>query len=225
MQLGNGHWESATFNSRLQPTQIALGITPGATNLLKLDYSYGKWESGSLNASKNNGNIGQQNITVWTKDGDVGFNQKYDYDALNRIKEATEIDLNEEQTWKQAFTYDRYGNRNFDEANTTTLPKNCGSSPNLTICAADRKVMNPEILVSNNRIKADQDGDSVNDYTFDSSGNTTKQANGNTFIYDAENKQIEVWKGILCVGQYFNDGDGKHWKRERFTRRSRQFFV
>ncbi len=23
MQLGNGHWESTTFNSQLQPTQIA----------------------------------------------------------------------------------------------------------------------------------------------------------------------------------------------------------
>lgn len=42
MQLGNGRWESTTFNSRLQPTQIALGATQGTSNLLKLDYSYGR---------------------------------------------------------------------------------------------------------------------------------------------------------------------------------------
>src|SRR5690606_9249601 len=51
MQLGNGRWESTSFNARLQPTQIALGVTPGATNLLKLDYDYG------ATAAVNNGNI------------------------------------------------------------------------------------------------------------------------------------------------------------------------
>jgi len=40
MQLGNGHWEWTTFNSRLQPTQIALGTTPGTTDKLKLEYGY-----------------------------------------------------------------------------------------------------------------------------------------------------------------------------------------
>ena len=61
MQLGNGRWESTTFNSRLQPTQIALGATPGATNLLDLDYSYG--------TTANNGNVISQTITVPTVGG------------------------------------------------------------------------------------------------------------------------------------------------------------
>lgn len=51
MELGNLNWEKTVFNSRLQPTQIALGKTHDATDLLKLDYSYGtsakKWRSGS----------------------------------------------------------------------------------------------------------------------------------------------------------------------------------
>ncbi len=41
MQLGNGHWESTTFNSRLQPTQIALGIVQDGDGLLKLRRSAG----------------------------------------------------------------------------------------------------------------------------------------------------------------------------------------
>ena len=40
MQLGNGRWESTVFNSRLQPTTIALGSTPTATDLLNLVYTY-----------------------------------------------------------------------------------------------------------------------------------------------------------------------------------------
>ena len=40
LKLGNGKFESTTFNSRLQPTQIALGSTNAATDLLKLNYTY-----------------------------------------------------------------------------------------------------------------------------------------------------------------------------------------
>jgi len=41
MQFGNGLWESRQFNSRLQPTQIALGTVQNATDGLKLNYDYG----------------------------------------------------------------------------------------------------------------------------------------------------------------------------------------
>ncbi len=217
MQLGNGRWESTQFNSRLQPTQIALGATTGASDLLRLDYSYGE--------TNNNGNVLSQTITVPTVGVNTGFTavQSYSYDSLNRIKDATEnitpIGGSSSQSWKQTFTYDRYGNRNFDEANTTTLIKNCGTTPNFTVCAADRKVLNPEILASNNRIKGDQDGDSINDYVFDAAGNTTRDAQNRRFTYDAENKQIKVetvdgnGDPVATVGEYVYDGDGKRIKK------------
>jgi len=207
MQLGNFKWESTVFNSRLQPTQIALGSTQNATNLLDLDYTYG--------TTNNNGNVLTQTITVPTVGSNTGFTatQTYTYDSLNRIKDAEET-ISSTQTWKQTFIYDRFGNRNFDEANTTTLPKNCGISPNFTVCAADKKVLNPEILTTNNRLKTDQDNDSIDDYLFDNAGNTTKDAPGRTFIYDAENKQIEVKNSSnQTIGQYFYDGDGKRVKK------------
>ncbi len=212
MRLGNGKFETTVFNSRLQPTQIGLGSSVSDHGLLKLDYSYG--------TTHNNGNVLSQTITVPTVGANTGFvaTQTYTYDSLNRIKVATENVTphggSSSQSWKQAFTYDRYGNRNFDEADTTTLIKNCGTSPNFTVCAADRKVLNPEILASNNRIKGDQDGDSINDYTFDASGNTTHDADGRTFIYDAENKQVEVRDSQQnVIGQYQYDGDGKRVKK------------
>jgi RHS repeat-associated protein len=105
MQLGNGYWEGTVFNSRLQPTQISLGTTQGSTGLLKLDYSYG--------TTQNNGNIQSQAITVPGLANP--FVQTYAYDSLNRISSAEETN-NSVQSWKQAFTYDRYGNRNFDES-------------------------------------------------------------------------------------------------------------
>jgi hypothetical protein len=59
------------------------------------------------------------------------------YDELNRIDDAIET-IGGNRTWRQDFSYDRYGNRNFVEANTTTLPKNCGTSPNFVVCTADK---------------------------------------------------------------------------------------
>ena len=123
------------------------------------------------------------------------------------------------ETWKQDYTFDRYGNRNLDEANTTTIPKNCGTSPNFTVCVADRKVFNPSISASTNRINLDQDGDSVNDYAFDAAGNTTNDAQMRKFTYDAENKQTKVEtvnsSGTVTgtIGEYFYDGDGRRVKK------------
>ncbi len=201
MQLGNGRWESTQFNNRLQPTQIALGTVQNGTDKLKLEYGYG--------TTQNNGNVLSQTITVPTVGVNPGFTafQNYTYDSLNRLESAEET-ISSVQTWKQAFTFDRYGNRNFDEAETTTLPKNCGSSPNFTVCAADKKIVNPAINTSNNRLSTSDD------YVFDNSGNTTEDAQGRTFIYDAENKQIEVKDQYNnTIGKYFYDGDGKRVKK------------
>jgi hypothetical protein len=84
MQLGNGRWESIAFNAKLQPTEIAFGTTQTATNLLKLDYSYG--------TTANNGNVQSQTIAVPTVGTNTGFiaTQNYNYDSLNRLKDATE---------------------------------------------------------------------------------------------------------------------------------------
>ncbi|MBK7707807.1 MAG: RHS repeat protein [Acidobacteria bacterium] len=130
MQLGNGTWEKTAFNSRLQPTQIGLGKVQNTTDLLQLDYTYGVVESSTLNTAKNNGNIQSQTITVPNITGSNGFTavQTYSYDSLNRIDDATEMvtpagSSTATQSWKQDYTFDRYGNRNFVEANTTTIPE------------------------------------------------------------------------------------------------------
>ncbi|HEY0429715.1 MAG TPA: RHS repeat-associated core domain-containing protein [Pyrinomonadaceae bacterium] len=201
MQLGNGRWESTAFNNRLQPTQIALGTSQGTTDLLKLDYNYG--------TTANNGNVLSQTTTLPTIGSATGFTavQTYTYDSLNRIHDAKEM-IGTTETWKQTFTYDRYGNRNFDEADTTTLPKNCSGQ----VCAADVPLVNPSINTTTNK-------NQLNGYVYDNSGNTIKDAQSRKFTYDAENKQTKVenvdsnGNPISTVGEYFYDGDGKRVKK------------
>jgi RHS repeat-associated protein len=193
MQLGNGHWESTTFNSRLQPTRIALGTTPGALDKLQLDFGYG--------TTANNGNVQTQTITVPTVGINTGFAavQAYTYDSLNRLKDATEnvtpIGGSASQSWKQTFTYDRYGNRRFDEANTT-MPSSF----------ANQAVSDPTVSTTTNRLTS-------SGYSYDSAGNTTASANGQSFTYDGENKQVQVNSGATILGQYYYDGDGKRVKK------------
>jgi len=211
LQLGNGLWESAQFNSRLQPTQIALGATQGATNLLKLDYDYG--------TTANNGNVLSQTITVPTVGESSGFVavQTYNYDSLNRLKQAAEMVTptggSPTLSWKQAFTFDRYGNRNFDEANTTTLPRDCVEAGNPVVCESVRPVVNPSVNPLNNRFSSGQG------WSYDAAGNTTADPQGRTFTYDAENKQVKVesfdanGSPINTLGVYYYDGDGKRVKK------------
>jgi len=186
MQFGNGHWESTTYNNRLQPTQIALGTTPAGTDLLKLNYSY--------NSTSNNGNVLSQTITV--PGMTYPLVQTYSYDELNRLSSATETS-NGSQTWKQEFSFDRYGNRRFatGTGHTTTIPIGC-TDP----------VCNPTISSNNNRINAVG-------YTFDNAGNMTVDASGQNYTYDAENKQTQVTNGTGTLGQYWFDGGGKRVKK------------
>jgi RHS repeat-associated protein len=225
LQLGNGRWESTQFNSRLQPTQIALGtvkLTPQttqlATSILKLNFTYN-----TPNTADNNGNVLSQTITVPSETrGTQTYDaftatQTYTYDSLNRIKQATEtISGQSGNRWQQIFNYDRYGNRTFDDLNTTetaSFQKNCQNQYSQEIvCMNEVPLYNPVADTSNNRL---------NGYTFDNSGNTTNDADNRKFTYDAENKQIKVETvengnvtGLL--GEYWYDGDGKRVKKYSF---------
>lgn len=187
LRFGNGKFLTIQFNNRLQPIQIGLGSSVGNTGLLKLNYDYG--------ATNNNGNILSQQITInQNNQNPLVLNQSYVYDSLNRLKSATETSGGT-QTWKQTYTFDRYGNRNFDPINTTTL----GS------CLQAQ--CNPTVDITNNRFTTGQN------YVYDLSGNLIQDAEGRSFVYDAENKQKSVSNSSGTIGQYFFDGVGKRVKK------------
>ena len=190
MRLGNGRFENTQFNSRLQPTQIGLGSNAASQNLLKLNFEYGATDA------ENNGNVTKQTITVPTVGNITGFTatQNYTYDAVNRLKSAVET-IPSQLGWKQNFKYDRYGNRTFDTENnnTTTLANGCP----VAIC-------NPSANPTNNKLIGTN---------YDSVGNTSQDANGQTFVYDAENKQVQVSNASGIIGKYWYNGDGQRVKK------------
>ncbi len=190
LRLGNGKFENTTFNSRLQPIQIGLGSSATSQNLLKLNFDYG--------GSDNNGNVKSQQITVQQGNPTaLVLNQNYVYDSLNRLKSAEEKNVNNATVWKQTYVFDRYGNRNFDVANTTTLGQNF--NPNIS---------NPTVNFADNRFTTGQG------YVYDLSGNIIQDAEGRSFVYDAENKQKSVSSvSNPNIGTYFFDGDGKRVKK------------
>lgn len=198
LRLGNGKWETAKYNSRLQITEIGLGNSSTDYSLLKLEYGYGS-------NTENNGSLRQQKISYAGLANTI--TQDYTYDDLNRLKSSAEkIGNNTTLEWKQTFNYDRYGNRTFDSNNTTTL------DPQVSW-----KITNPQIQTSDNRLKKDQDNDAVNEYDYDKDGNLTLDAENQRFVYDAENRLKEFFNGGNTTSTpnavYFYDGDGKRVKK------------
>ena len=190
MKLGNGLWEHTNYNSRLQPTQIALSSMSTNSTLIQLDYAYG--------TTNNNGNVQSQTITVPTVGSVDGLTatQTYTYDSLNRLANAQE---NNGTSWNQNFGYDRYGNRGL--LSGTTLPAGLGPANN------------PAINPNNNRIDNTISGQSS--VLYDSAGNLTRDVGGHTFQYDAENKMLSYDGGATAGGgaSYSYDGDGRRIKK------------
>ena len=191
IRLGNGDWESVQFNSRLQVTQIGLGTSQNAVDLWKVKYDYGEVDAGgNLQTSKNSGNIARQTISF--NGLSQAYVQTYKYDFLNRLSEATEIN-GATQTWKQNFGYDRYGNR------TSFSQQKIGEQP---------ITQTPLLDPANNQIMPGQG------YAYDFNGNLTQDNQNRQFIFNGDNKQVEVRDASnITVGKYYYDGNGRRVKK------------
>jgi RHS repeat-associated protein len=116
------------------------------------------------------------------------------------LKQATET-ISNQTSWRQTYSFDRYGNRRFDLSQTTTPDSQ--SNQNIT---------NPQIDTSNNRFLQSQG------YFYDAAGNLTQDASGKRYFYDADNKQTKFYQ----VGNqndnnpdaiYSYDGGGQRVKK------------
>ena len=193
MRLGNGKWETTSFNARLQPVQLGLGASATDYGLWKVNYEYGELQTnGTVDLVKNNGNIAKQTLNV----PGTNFVQAYKYDPLNRLTEAKET-TGTTQNWIQQFGYDVYGNR---AAFTQNIAGNT-SAPNPTVDA------NTNRFVTGQGFAYDKNGNVVNDIDA-----ATSQSR--TFVFNGDNKQTQV-KDVNnnVIGQYFYDGEGKRVKK------------
>lgn len=194
LKLGNGLWEAAKLNTRLQVTKFNLGHGPESGDLWKLQQEYGELQSnGTIDTIKNTGNIARQ--TVSFNGLSQPFVTSYKYDSLYRLTEAKETQ-NAVQTWRQNFAYDRYGNRTGHE-------KFIGATQ-ITLDSTTH----PAIDAATNRFQGGQG------YVFDKNGNLTTDAEGRAFVFNGDNKQIEVRNASnVVIGQYHYDGEGRRVKK------------
>ncbi|MFY9571566.1 MAG: RHS repeat-associated core domain-containing protein, partial [Blastocatellia bacterium] len=190
MKLGNGKWEHTLFNNRLQPTEIGLGATNGASDLLKLEYTFG--------SNTNNGNVLTQKITApKAAGGDLVLTQSYEYDEVNRLLSASE---NGSPAWSQTYDYDRYGNRAV--RNGSYIPMtNIGLTPQST-SSTDFSAFDQQT----NRLKQA----TFPNVLYDGAGNLARDQASRTFAYDGENRQTSYNNGAVT---YTYDGDGRRVTR------------
>jgi RHS repeat-associated protein len=95
--LGNGLAESATYNNRLQPTELRTYDPGPSTDKLRLTYGF-------VDANgKNNGNV-----MSWSATGAQSFSRTFTYDELSRLKTMTGTGG---ACTGLEWTYDIWGNR------------------------------------------------------------------------------------------------------------------
>ena len=219
MRLANndGLWEHTSFNSRLQPTLIALGTSAADASKLSIGYEYGVAEGGALNAAKNNGNVRSQTITVPAAGSTPAqiVKQTYTYDALNRLESAGErnettpcLDTQGQAAdcWRQKFSYDPFGNRRFDQGETTWPAIN----------QENQNDTNPQISTATNRLTGAS-------YGYDAAGNLvcdpqhpcgSPGVTAPYYTYDAENRLESAGGGAQAGGsEYLYDGDGRRVRK------------
>jgi RHS repeat-associated protein len=204
MKLGNGLWEHTNFNSRLQTVQIGLGTSSSDSSKLRLDYAYGLIVGGTLDTTKNNGNIQSQTMTLPGVSAIVSIVQNYEYDELNRLKNAQEMGA---PGWTEQFSYDRFGNR---------VGVTVTDNPNFKLPTSA-----PEVDPATNRLKLINAQSQTTGYDYDDAGNLVQEPKSGTAIlkkysYDAENHLIQAKERDGAVeteiSTYNYDADGRRVK-------------
>jgi RHS repeat-associated protein len=219
------------YNSRGQLSEIRESTTGNDTSwnrgAIINHYSDNCWgmcyDGSSQNPSQgmpdNNGNLKKQDNYVPDNEQVTSyhtFTDSYAYDSLNRLQTVTETNYvsstNQTTTpWQQSYTYDRYGNRKIDQANTWggVNSMQAAVAPNTTT----------------NRLYAPGETEQnhpLNDY--DNAGNQKKDYYSDPYgvhydrIYDAENRMIQSTATYSSppstqVSTYAYDGDGHRVKR------------
>jgi RHS repeat-associated protein len=196
------------YNSRGQLSEIREGLTGNNTAWERgaiinhySDTCWGMcWDPNTNTGSSmtdNNGNLKKQEHWIQDGNGNVTaiFTQQYDYDSLNRIQR-----VHDGANWQQQYSYDRYGNRTIDQANTfgTGIPK-----PNFTVNTANNRLGVP----------SGQTGT----MSYDNAGNLTTDTYSGAAVlraYDAENRMTsETQANNNVAGSYSYDGNGQRMRR------------
>jgi len=167
---GNSLIHAATYNNRLQTSEIKLGTSGSPTSVLDLTYSYG--------TTSNNGNLQSYSYSG----GGLSYTQSFSYDALNRLASATETNGGT-TNWTQNNAYDRYGNRQIDYG---------GGSYNVSISATTNRI-------TTSGYSYDSSGNCTNDgvhsYTFDGNNKIKSVDSTTAYVYDGGGARVRKLVG------------------------------
>lgn len=146
----------------------------------------------------NNGNLTKAESYIPNSDGSYNMLQdRYDYDSLNRLQSVSEYQWGTQSVFTQAYSYDRFGNRQINSAAST-------SNVNTTQFA---------INTSNNRlgVPSGQPGQML----YDAAGNLTTDtySRGDTRTYDGESRLITNTDSVSALSRYTYDSSGKRVRR------------
>ncbi len=143
-----------------------------------------------------NGNLKKQETYIPTDEQVSNYTtwwQRYDYDSLNRLTQATELS-GSTTLWQQAYTMDRYGNRTIDYNNTSAgLPR-----PQFGVDTNTNRLTAPNGAT----MTYDPAGNLTND-TYTGQGQRT---------YDAENHMTQAWSNSQWQ-TYAYDASGQRVRR------------
>jgi RHS repeat-associated protein len=195
------------YNVRGQLWDMRLSTVPFATDPANGDrgslinyYSNNFVQGGS--GADNNGNLLRQEIYI---PGSSYFQDNFTYDSLNRLKSISEkLNGTGSDTFKQAYTFDRWGNRTFDQANTTS------------------NVPHPEFAVDTTKNQLTVPWGYMGSIGYDPAGNqntdtyTTENPDSER-TFDAENRMIGAQfpgaKEGVAWAYYTYNGDGQRVRR------------
>ena len=150
--IGPGFTETRTYNANLQLTRLTSAPTSGTG--MDLEYRYG------AAGAATNGRVWQ--VKDWASTS--GEEVTYQYDALNRLTQATTTDTTQ---WGLSFQYDGFGNLTGQtRTQGTTAPSFAGTIDGTTNRRTDTG------------------------YQYDVNGNVTQMPDGTTYSYDGANRLI-----------------------------------
>ena len=199
------------YNNRFQMTETKLGTDVGINDSSasstwtrgKLKFDYGttdnngnvRWQEHLVPTSVNSGSA--PTIPDSVTESVIPMRDEYLYDELNRITKVTGnkvVGSTTTQIYTQAYSYDRFGNRKINAAQTS------GTGVN-------KRVYNPNPL--NNRLR---------ELVYDKAGNVLSETLYGSRLevreYDAENRMTRAASnGGAQQNYYVYDGDGRRVRR------------
>jgi len=186
---GNGMQGQLAYNSQMQLANIRYGSASGA--VIDLSYNYGANDNGQIQSITDNLNSAR---TV-----------AYSYDELGRLKTAQTSDLTSVNTWKLAYTYDRYGNRlsQIPVAGTGAQPSSA-----LAIDPTTNRIMSGGFAYDAN---GNVTSDGLHTYAYDAANRITNvDGTANVYGYDLgglrvkKNGTLYIYSGPKVIAEYAN---------------------